>query len=35
MKLKKLVSIALALLLTVFFTGTCFAGTLNEIVKRG
>ena len=33
--MKKLVSIFLALVLAVFFTGTCFAGTLNEIVKRG
>lgn len=35
MKLKKLMLTGLALLLTVFFTGVCFAGTLSEIVKRG
>lgn len=35
MKQKKLVSIILALVLAVFFTGVCFAGTLSEIVKRG
>jgi len=35
MKPKKLMLTGLALLLTVFFTGTCFAGTLSEIVKRG
>lgn len=35
MKLKKLVSIALALSLAVFFAGICFADTLNEIVSRG
>ncbi|MCK5836032.1 MAG: amino acid ABC transporter substrate-binding protein [Desulfobacula sp.] len=35
MSRKKLVSIILALAMTVFFTGICFAGTLSDIVKRG
>lgn len=35
MSRKKLVSIVLAFAMSVFFTGTCFAGTLSEIVKRG
>ena len=35
MKLKKLVSIVLAVSLAVFFTGICSAGTLSDIVKRG
>jgi polar amino acid transport system substrate-binding protein len=35
MKSRKLLSIVLAMLLAVFFTGTCFAGTLSDIVKRG
>ncbi|NOY14137.1 MAG: amino acid ABC transporter substrate-binding protein [Deltaproteobacteria bacterium] len=35
MKLKKLVSILLALLMTVFFVGSSFASTLEEIVSRG
>jgi len=32
---KKLVSIVLAIMVTVFLTGISFAGTLTEIVKRG
>ena len=35
MSRKKLVSTVLAIVMTVFFTGVCFAGTLSEIVKRG
>jgi len=35
MSRKKLVSTVLALVMTVFFTGVCFAGTLSDIVKRG
>ena len=35
MKLKKLLSIVLAVSLAVFFTGICSAGTLSDIVKRG
>jgi polar amino acid transport system substrate-binding protein len=35
MSRKKLVSIILALAMTVFFTGISFAGTLSEIVKKG
>ena len=32
---KKLVSIVLAVVVTLFLTGISFAGTLSEIVKRG
>jgi len=35
MSQKKLVSIVLAVVVTLFLTGISFAGTLNEIVKRG
>lgn len=35
MSRKKLVSTVLALVMTVFFTGVCFAGTLSDIVKEG
>jgi len=35
MSRKKLVSTVLAVVMTVFFTGVCFAGTLSDIVKRG
>lgn len=33
--MKKFVSMFLAMSFAIFFTGTCFAGTLTEIVKRG
>ncbi|MCP4105062.1 MAG: amino acid ABC transporter substrate-binding protein [Desulfobacteraceae bacterium] len=35
MSRKKLVSTVFALVITVFFTGACFAGTLADIVKKG
>jgi polar amino acid transport system substrate-binding protein len=35
MKQRKLVSIVLAIALSIFFAGNCFASTLEEIVKRG
>jgi polar amino acid transport system substrate-binding protein len=35
MSRKRVVSIVLAIVMAVFFTGVSFAGTLNEIVKRG
>jgi len=35
MNRKKLVATILAFAMTILFTGICFAGTLNEIIKRG